>query len=122
MYYGATSETIEKARLLRKSETNAEKLLWTKLKLKQFKGLKFRRQHPISQFIVDFYCHELRLAIEVDGKIHDKSENREYDENRTAMMERYELKVIRCTNSEIENNMISVLDKLHEVIIPPFRG
>lgn len=118
MYYGATSETLEKAKVLRKSETNAEKLLWKELRSRKFKGLKFRRQHPVSQFIVDFYCHELRLVIEVDGKIHEKLESREYDENREAELVKYEIGVIRFTNSEIENNMTSVLDKLNYKIVP----
>jgi len=122
MYYGATSETLEKAKALRKSETNAEKLLWKELRSKKFNGLKFRRQHPISQFIVDLYCHELKLIIEVDGMIHKNLENREYDENRMTELERFELKVIRFTNSEIEHNRTGVLHKLNEAIISLIGG
>ena len=110
MYYGASVETQEKAKTLRKSETRAEKLLWNKMKSKQINGFKFRRQHPILQFIVDFYCHELKLIIEVDGKIHLKPENREYDENRTAELERFGLKFLRFTNEEVEDNIEEVLD------------
>ena len=112
MYYGASSETQEKAKILRKNETKAEKILWNKLKEKQLYGYKFRRQHPISQFIVDFYCHELKLIIEVDGKIHNKPENKEYDENRTAELEKYELRILRFTNDEIENEMNKVFDSI----------
>ena len=133
MYYGATPETQEKAKILRKNETMAEKLLWNKLKEKQLYGYKFRRQHPISQFIVDFYCHELKLIIEVDGKIHNKPlvkendenkpENKEYDDNRTAELERYELKIMRFTNDEIENNLKKVIRSILTVIpSPPGRG
>lgn len=122
MYYGASQETLEKAKALRKSETNAEKLLWEQLKTKKLNGYKFRRQHPISHFIADFYCHELKLIIEVDGEIHQLSENKEYDENRTAELERFELKVIRYTNYEIENNLNEVLAALFRITNPPFRG
>ena len=70
MYYGASLEVMEKAKILGKSETDAEKILWERLRNKQLLGLKFRRQHPINIFIVDFYCHKIKLVVEVDGKIH----------------------------------------------------
>jgi very-short-patch-repair endonuclease len=70
MYYGATPETFEKAKVLRDTLTKAEKLLWNNLKGKKLMGFRFRRQHPIDIFIADFYCHELKLVIEVDGEIH----------------------------------------------------
>jgi very-short-patch-repair endonuclease len=122
MYYRATMESLEKAKALRQKETGAEKLLWEKLKSKQFYGFKFRRQHPISQFIVDFYCHELKLIIEVDGEIHNKPENKEYDENRTYELEKFELKVLRFTNYEVENNMDKVLSSIRDVINPTSRS
>jgi very-short-patch-repair endonuclease len=122
MYYGATQDTLEKAKLLRKSETNAEKLLWERLKSKKFYGYKYRRQHPISQFMVDFCCHELKLVIEVDGEIHNKPEKKEYDENRTAELEKYELKILRFTNNEIENDIEQVLHSIANVLqSPPYR-
>jgi len=122
MYYGASLETLEKAKLLRKSETNAEKLMWNQLNSKSFYGFKFRRQHPISQFIVDFYCHGLKLVIEVDGDIHNKPENKEYDENRTIELEKFELKVLRFTNNEVENSINKVLKTIYDAISPPNRG
>jgi len=122
MYYGATEEIQERAKLLRKTETNAESLLWKYLRNKRFKNLKFRRQHPISKFIADFYCHEIKLVVEVDGEIHLKEENKEYDENRTAEMERFELKIVRFTNDEIENNISLVLKTLTEATIPLLGG
>ena len=123
MYYGASFETQEKAKIIRKKETRAEKILWSNLKNKQLHGYKFRRQHSILQFIVDFYCHELKLIIEVDGKIHNKYENKEYDENRTAELEKYELKILRFTNDQIENNIEEVLHTIANVAqSPPHRG
>jgi very-short-patch-repair endonuclease len=119
MYYGASQVILEKAKLLRKSETKAERLLWEQLKERKINGYKFRRQHPISQFIVDFYCHELKLIIEVDGEIHYLPENKEYDENRTAELERFELTVLRFTNNEIENNINKVLSTIIRSTHPP---
>ena len=74
MYFGAKPITFEAARILRKNMTFHEKLLWEKLKLKQICGKRFRRQHPIDFFIVDFYCHEARLVVEIDGEIQKKPE------------------------------------------------
>ena len=105
MHYNASAEIQEKAKALRKDETKAEKLLWQQLKSKQILGYKFRRQHPISQFIVDFYCHELKLVIEVDGEIHNKPENKEYDVDRGYELEMFGLKILRFTNYEVENEM-----------------
>ena len=87
--------------------TDYEKLLWEKLKRKQICGLRFRRQHPIDIFIADFYCHEVRLVVEIDWEVHNQQE--EYDIGRTAEMERYNIKVIRFKNSEIEANIEKVV-------------
>ena len=109
-HYNAKPDIFEKAIDLRKSMTNAEKILWKKLKNRKFDGYKFRRQHPIDSFIVDFYCHKLRLAIEVDGKIHQKQ--KEYDKGRTAELNRYEIAVIRFTNEQIEEDLLGVLQQI----------
>jgi very-short-patch-repair endonuclease len=71
--------------------TYCEKVLWQELRKNRLHNLYFRRQHPISHFIVDFYCHELRLVIEVDGSIHDMEEQRERDLNRTAEIEKFDI-------------------------------
>jgi len=114
MYYGAKPETFEAARILRENMTFHEKLLWNKLKLKQICGVRFRRQHPIDFFIADFYCHEARLVVEIDGEIHDQQ--REYDEGRSGEMERYFIKVIRFTNAEVENNIENVIKTITDVV------
>jgi very-short-patch-repair endonuclease len=95
--------------------TNAEKILWDSLKNKQVLYLRFRRQHPIDLFIADFYCHTARLVIELDGEIH-KSQL-EYDEGRTAEMERFDIEVIRFKNEEVENNIENVLKRIEERIL-----
>ena len=103
MYFGAKPDILEKAKVLRKNMTDAEKVLWERLKNKQVLNLRFRRQHPIDIFIADFYCHTVRLVIELDGKIHKTQ--KEYDEGRTAEMEQFDIQVIRFRNEEIENDI-----------------
>ena len=77
----------ERARLMRTNLTPAENILWQRLRRKQVGDLRFRRQHPIGRFIVDFYCAEARLVIEVDGEIHDEPGHTEYDEERQRFLQ-----------------------------------
>ena len=114
MYYGAKPFTIAAAKILRDNMTTCEKLLWERVKQKQICGLRFRRQHPIDFFIADFYCHEAKLVIELDGEIHNQQ--REYDDGRSAEMEKYSIKVIMFNNSEIENNIEEVIKKIENEI------
>lgn len=78
-------------------------------------GFRFKAQHPISQFIADFYCHKASLVIEIDGEIHNFDERKEYDEGRTYEIEKFGLKVIRFSNKAITENINDVLNeiKLH---------
>jgi len=115
MYHGATPLTLKKAKLLRKNMTEAESALWEKLKTKQVLGLRFRRQHPVNIYIVDFYCHSAKLVVELDGGIH-KSQ-KEYDLERTKDLEMYGLKVIRFYNSEVERNVEEVIEKIKKKIL-----
>jgi len=115
MYYGARPDTFEAAKILRENMTLHEKLLWEKLKLKQIQNLRFRRQHPIDFFIADFYCHEARLVVEIDGGIHNQQI--EYDDGRSGEMERYFIKVIRFTNSEVEDNIEDVVKRIENEVI-----
>lgn len=114
MYYGASQITFDKARRLRSRETEAELALWNRIKGKQIRGLRFRRQHPIENYIVDFYCHKARLIIEIDGKVHLK--RKEADHLRTLEFEKYEIKVIRFTNEEVLKNIEMVIDKISETV------
>ena len=79
----------------------AEKVLWDKLRDRSVFQHKFRRQHPINKFIVDFYCHRLRLALEVDGSVHDNPDNTEYDLNRTFELNEFGIIVLRFSNEEV---------------------
>ncbi|MFH1386365.1 MAG: endonuclease domain-containing protein [bacterium] len=106
------------ARGLRKKATLAEEKVWLLLRDRSFMGLKFRRQHVIEGFVVDFYCPEKRLAIEIDGSIHENRMHREYDEVRQQEIEAKSVYFIRITNQEIEDNSNIVLEKIKEAISP----
>ena len=114
MYFRATPEIINNTRMLRENMTVSEKLLWERLKAKQLCGLRFRRQHPIFIFIADFYCHEARLVVEIDGEIHDQQV--EYDDGRSAEMEKFFIKIIRFTNYEVENKIEEVIEKITNTV------
>jgi len=112
--YGASIEIVERARDLRKRMTDTEILLWSHLRNKKLNGFKFRRQHPIWIFIADFYCHEVKLVVELDGGIHQQKEIKEHDINRTAELKRFEIKVIRFTNEEVLENTEKILNQIKE--------
>ncbi len=114
LFYGATPLIHQRARELRKRMTPAEKVLWEKLKGKQFNGLKFRRQHPIAKYIVDFYCHSQKLVIELDGSIHDIEDQKEYDSGREFELQELGLKVLRFKNEEVIQFPEKVLSKILE--------
>ena len=116
MWKGAPDHHFLLAKQLRGSMTQAEIVMWDKLKNKQFKGYKFRRQHPIHHFIVDFYCHELQLIIEIDGQYHDSEEQINKDLNRTELLAFQGLREIRFANESIINDIDSVLKKLEQQI------
>jgi cyclase len=116
MFYGATPEIFARAQGLREQETMAEKLLWSELSNKQL-GIKFRRQHPINQYIVDFYSHELKIVIEVDGLIHLRDDIIEKDKLREQQIQSLDLIVIRFTNDEIFQNLKGVVERIRRVII-----
>jgi very-short-patch-repair endonuclease len=115
-YYNADEETVDFAKKLRKQMTLTEKLLWEKLRRKSISGVKFRRQHPIGFYIADFYCHEARLVIEVDGAIHSLPGRKEHDGNRDAEMKRLGIQVLRFSNDEIQNNLDNVIKLIEKEI------
>ncbi len=114
MFFGAKRDIFQKAEQLRSSLTNSEEILWERLNKNQL-GFRFKSQHPIDIFIVDFYCHKLGLIVEVDGEIHLSQE--EYDLGRTSELEKYGLTVIRFTNMEVINDIESVIAKIKEYLI-----
>ncbi len=116
MYKGAPLESFLKAKELRENMTEAEKILWEKLRDNRFEDYKFRRQHPIHIYIVDFYCHELKLVIEIDGGYHTTEQQKVRDTERSEILVFQDLKIIRFTNEEVLNNMESVLEILKQQI------
>jgi len=98
------------ARQLRKEQTKAEKIVWELIRDRKFNNLKFRRQHVIEGFVLDFYCHELRIGIEIDGGIHNK--RKDYDRIRQEIVESEGITIIRVTNREIAENKRVILERI----------
>lgn len=96
-------------KFLRNNSTKAEIILWRFLKKKQIDGFKFRRQHSIGSFIVDFYCPEKRMAIELDGDVHEVDKQAAYDRIRQRKIESLGIKVLRFTNEDVIQNVEDVL-------------
>ncbi len=101
---------LQHARELRHPQTPAEQKLWSRLRNRQLNGFKFRRQHPIELFIIDFYCDEAKLCIEIDGDSH--ASQIEYDQARTASLNELGYTVIRFTNREVFHQFEAVLQHI----------
>jgi len=107
---GAQNELFGFAKTNRKIPTETENILWEVLRNKKLGGYKFRRQHPIDDYILDFYCHSKKLCIELDGAYHNEPKQHAYDLRRTQELNQFEIKVLRFSNEEIINNLQEVLD------------
>ena len=105
----------DRSRELRKKSTYAEILLWNAIKQRKILGYQFRRQVIIHNYIVDFYCHLLFLAIEVDGQIHDFKV--EEDITRQKELESLGINVLRFTNDQVIKNLESVITRIYEIVI-----
>ena len=106
----------ETARRLRNNNTLGEILLWKKMRNKQMLNYDFHRQKPIDQFIVDFFCHELSLAIEIDAGSHDGEEAHEKDEARQKHLESLGVKFLRFKETDVRRNIRSIEDEIEEWI------
>lgn len=104
-------------RNLRRKMTLAEKKLWLQICRKQFKLLKFRRQHGIGPFVVDFFCPEKKLAIEVDGDIHAFDKQKKQDQRRENFLKGLGIKMKRYTNNDILKNMDGVMEDLYKAVV-----
>ena len=105
--------------------TKAEIILWSRLRSKQVDGYKFRRQQPIFDYVVDFYCDELKLIIEVDGEIHLYNRNAEYDIKRDKVLKINGYHLLRLSNPEVEMNIDAAIKKIKTFILTissPSRG
>ena len=108
--------TVERARQLRRQMSLPEVLIWRILKTKPL-GLKFRNQHPLGDYVVDFYCHAARTAFEIDGKVHDMGDQPEFDARRDSELNRLDVKVVRilatdvlCDPAAVAASLVSLCD------------
>lgn len=115
MYYGASHLIFQRAEQLRNKMTPAEEILWKILHINAWK-VKFRRQHPIWQYIADFYCHKLKLVIELDGSVHDVDEVKKNDTDREKHLRDFGITVLRFSNTEIFKNISLVLEKISQTV------
>jgi tryptophan synthase alpha chain len=114
LHNNAKGSTYENAKFLREFKTRAEDKLWENLRSRKLNNLKFRRQHPFGEYVLDFYCHEIQLCVEVDGDIHNEKDIIENDNQRTMTLNENGIKVIRFKNEEVIRDIDSVLKKIAE--------
>ena len=114
------------ARDLRRKQTHAEGQVWVWLRNRRMLGLKFRRQRPVAGFVVDFFCDELGLVLEIDGRVHDQGDRRGYDQERTAHLEALGLTVLRIPNDDVSEarlrNLIAQAVEQHSPLPERERG
>ena len=126
MFIGAKPELFRLAQIYRNNPTEAEQILWGHLRKFRHEGFIFRRQHFIVFFIADFYCHRIKLVIEVDGDYFSNYQIREYDDSRSGELERYGIKILRFRNEEIKNDFEQVISrirlKIDELASPALSG
>lgn len=107
------------ARSMRKEPTKAENILWYALRFDQL-GVRFRRQHPVAGYIVDFFCHEAQLGIEVDGEVHDSKEQIKLDQERTQALESETgIHIMRFSNAEVTDDLPKVIEKIRHYLNSP---
>ena len=109
-------ELLGYAKEMRRVMTPSERVLWAELRNRQVMNTKFRRQHPFGQFILDFYAADVKLAIEVDGSVHNTPDQQAYDRWRDDILRAQGLTVLRFTNSEIDQHLVTALDRISTTI------
>jgi len=112
MFYGTGNLIFQRTTELRATMTPAEEILWNELHINEWR-LKFRRQHPVANYVVDFYCHANKLAIELDGTIHDTDEVKKNDAFREKDLRNLGLTVLRFKNEDVLKNTNAVLKKIY---------
>jgi very-short-patch-repair endonuclease len=106
-------------RRLRRDQTDAEKILWSFLRNKQFRGKRFLRQHGLGPYILDFYCPDIKLAIELDGGQHNECEGKVHDAIRSEYLLNQGVKVLRFWDHEVFQEIEGVLGKMEKIVTPP---
>ncbi len=117
MHLGASPTIFRNAYKLRKNPTEAEEILWQYLRNRQMEGVRFRRQHPLQKFVADFYAHQYKLVIEVDGDYHNEKVQSFYDHDRDENLSNYSLTILRFTNDEVKRSIEYVLSVIRETIV-----
>ena len=117
LHKNSSPALYEYAKQMRKNPTKAEEILWQRLRNKQLAGLKFRRQHPVDRFIADFYCHDRKLVIELDGSVHANDEQKDLDKGRTETMNEFGITVLRFKNEEVINNIENVISRIVNIAV-----
>ncbi len=117
MYYGASPKLMVYAHQMRNHATMEEGIIWQKWRGNPLQGFNLRRQHPIATFIADFYCHKVRLVIEIDGDNHLRKNAKEFDGFRDEDMRRLGIHVLRFTNDEVFNEPDIVLEKIKQTMM-----
>ena len=110
-------QLLQRCRELRQTATDAERLLWGLIRDRQLCGARFRRQHPVGPFILDFYCHEAKLAIELDGGVHTDPEQAHRDAERAKALEVEGIRVLRFWNHEVFTDIEGVLAAIEKALI-----
>ena len=108
--------SIQNARSLRKNATVPERILWDSLRGRKLNGWKFRRQHPIGQFVLDFFCREKAVAIEVDGEVHTQMEVADHDMERDKFLRLQGVRIIRFTNNQVVDDLPQALEEIKKVL------
>ena len=106
-------DLLQYAREMRAECTDAELLLWRILRNRQLEGFKFRRQHPVGRYILDFYCHEAKLAVELDGGDHDLEDQAACDAGRDQGLGEAGIRVLRFWNTDVSQNLQGVLEEIY---------
>ncbi len=114
-HYNKSSEK-EKRRKLRQNQTNAEDLVWRYLRNRQMLGLKFKRQYSVDHLVIDFYCPELKLAVELDGASHNDPEQKKYDIKRQKYLEEFNIKFVRIKDEDLFGNPNKAFMKIEYAI------
>ena len=111
--------TIQRARELRRALTLPEVILWQALRGRRLDGIRFRRQHPVGPYILDFYCEDAKLAVEVDGSGHEHPDQGRHDDRRTEWLNRQGIAVMRMAARDVLGNLEGVLTRLKERVRNP---
>jgi very-short-patch-repair endonuclease len=110
---------IIRARRLRRDSTDCERILWDRLRRRSLDGIKFRRQHPLGPYVLDFFCEEARVGIELDGGGHDEDEQRLRDARKARHAEERGIRILRFWNTDVLQNVDGVLETILRAVRPP---